>query len=870
MPAFRLCSRTRLATIGAGGRTMKRLVCAFGFLSLLAIPVVGAAAADSPPPAQRSIQKNAPPEQKAIQRVPNRATPVLPAMNAAQSATREDVTREAQIRRTQPTGPPEKAASKDVTKWPAWYSIAVILVNVTVVGISVVRARTYLSSIRRPPRKFTIVRAIFPYTVFQLFIFALFSGLIAVTAIFTFELLSFSILGDGNRFFRADLIIYFTAFIVWYFAEHYPRWNRLNQRLLARLAFGSADADPRAKILKTAAGSQTLGEMEDAVRSRRSIADRLVSDRPLREGDPDPLGYGALARGISRFLRNRQTQTPLTLAVTGAWGTGKSSIMSLLQSDLAREGFRPVWFNAWHHQQEAHLLAALLETMRVGAFPAWWTPGGIAFRLRLFWLRAKRRPGIFILIGALLALQAGFVLSGAAPAVSDLIALFESDAKKGDAAAGALTALPGIGAVLAVLLTMRTRFSNTFLDPARLTATVGRLAAVGRFRDRLSFRHRFGREFRDVVEALSPRKLVILVDDLDRCRPESVLEVLESVNFLVASGECIVIMGLDRDRVVDSIAYSFKDVTTFLADSGGAPQNAADHQHAFAENYLEKLVNVEVAVPALPPDAAVRLLREENVEDEKGKKPEKAGWHRVIAKVGTPLYAGTVILILGGIAFGIGRLLTGGMEIADGGTTAGPTNNSAATPGEPWLTWVLGIFAAGLILWEARKYFGGRREERLLASGEILEDSNEFTDALEDWYPLMATRLRTPRALKRFINRLRFLAMMARDGDDAAADEIDEATFVGLAVVERCEPDVFTMLSDAASHAAPIVGSDEYSDASENHAKRHGDASWPPAPEVAARFRGVSEGIVTRDEEPPEEKDMPAPPIPEETSNAAE
>src|ERR1700724_1577599 len=76
---------------------------------------------------------------------------------------------------------------------------------------------------------------------------------------------------------------------------------------------------------------------------------------------PEPVGAAIQAWGLSRFWRNEKTQPPLTLAVTGEWGTGKSSLMNLLRSDLKRYGFRPVWFNAWHQQKAEHLLAPLLE-----------------------------------------------------------------------------------------------------------------------------------------------------------------------------------------------------------------------------------------------------------------------------------------------------------------------------------------------------------------------------------------------------------------------------------------------------------------------------------------------------------------------------
>ncbi|PYV66018.1 MAG: hypothetical protein DMG97_30735 [Acidobacteria bacterium] len=43
----------------------------------------------------------------------------------------------------------------------------------------------------------------------------------------------------------------------------------------------------------------------------------------------------------------------------------------------------------------------------------------------------------------------------------------------------------------------------------------------------------------------------------------------------------------------------------------------------------------------------------------------------------------------------------------------------------------------------------------------MIEDSPEFTEALDKWFPFLVTgREMTPRAIKRFVNRVRYFAMM--------------------------------------------------------------------------------------------------------------
>src|SRR5262249_28142683 len=82
------------------------------------------------------------------------------------------------------------------------------------------------------------------------------------------------------------------------------------------------------------------------------------------------------------------------------------------------------------------------------------------------------------------------------------------------------------------------------VTPAALLKSVVAGARIQSLEARASFRMAFERQFRDVTKALSPHQMVIFIDDLDRCHPDRVLQILESVNFLVSAGECFVVLGL--------------------------------------------------------------------------------------------------------------------------------------------------------------------------------------------------------------------------------------------------------------------------------------------------------------------------------------
>ena len=103
--------------------------------------------------------------------------------------------------------------------------------------------------------------------------------------------------------------------------------------------------------------------------------------------------------------------------------------------------------------------------------------------------------------------------------------------------------------------------------------------------DRLSFRYRFQNAFMEVCEVLGDRHLVIIIDDLDRCGGDHILELLEAINFLTSSGSCFVLLAMDEDRVKRVLDLRYKDATQ------------QDKKLFSADEYLEKIINLTVDVP---------------------------------------------------------------------------------------------------------------------------------------------------------------------------------------------------------------------------------------------------------------------------------
>ena len=72
-----------------------------------------------------------------------------------------------------------------------------------------------------------------------------------------------------------------------------------------------------------------------------------VIDQPAEAG-ADKLGMNAYADALAEFISG--AQSPLTIALQGEWGSGKTSLMNALKSRLVDANEAPylgVWINTW-------------------------------------------------------------------------------------------------------------------------------------------------------------------------------------------------------------------------------------------------------------------------------------------------------------------------------------------------------------------------------------------------------------------------------------------------------------------------------------------------------------------------------------------
>ncbi len=75
-----------------------------------------------------------------------------------------------------------------------------------------------------------------------------------------------------------------------------------------------------------------------------------LKDLPIAEQGEESLGLQEYADALAEFVKS--CDTPMTIALQGDWGSGKTSLMNLIKQQVEPEKqIRTVWFNTWQYSQ---------------------------------------------------------------------------------------------------------------------------------------------------------------------------------------------------------------------------------------------------------------------------------------------------------------------------------------------------------------------------------------------------------------------------------------------------------------------------------------------------------------------------------------
>jgi hypothetical protein len=276
----------------------------------------------------------------------------------------------------------------------------------------------------------------------------------------------------------------------------------------------------------------------------------------------DLLNNKAIATTIIELLRGRPDQ-PVTVGVHGDWGAGKSSVLEMIEAGFEDEKqVLCLKFNSWRFQGFEDAKIALIEGIVTGLI--------------------EKRP----------------MLAKAGEAVKDIfhrIDWLKVAKKAGGLAFTAFTGIPTPDQIQTIIGSLE----GFLADPARLATKENVGATIKDVKELLKPRSEsdstnvpdeikaFRKSFDELLEKAGVDQLVVLIDDLDRCLPDTAIETLEAVRLFVFTSRTAFVVAADEAMIEYAVRKHFPD----LPDTTG-PQT-------YARNYLEKLIQVPFRIPAL-------------------------------------------------------------------------------------------------------------------------------------------------------------------------------------------------------------------------------------------------------------------------------
>jgi hypothetical protein len=356
------------------------------------------------------------------------------------------------------------------------------------------------------------------------------------------------------------------------------------------------------------------GKMAEPFISTEQIFSGSTDDTAARK---DQLGFGPYVRALGRFLTSESTHPPLVISIEGRWGSGKSSFMHQLQSDLESRGHvLTVWFNPWRHDKEESLWAAFalqflsevrkkqksivqrsIGDLRLLVSRYNWKDGWFDLAKKVFVIGAIFST--LVAIGIVLWLQGNDIISW----INEKLTSDQAAQEKLKETLDLWLKAGGITAYFAVIFSLLNRFKDVI--GSSLKIDLDKFIESPDYGSRISFIERFHADFGKIVNAYGGKQPVyVFIDDLDRCDVPHAADLMSAINLLISNddtAQIIFIVGMDREKIAAGLAVKYEKLMPFMSvfhpHNREQTVNTSFNGIEYGFDFIEKFIQIPFVLP---------------------------------------------------------------------------------------------------------------------------------------------------------------------------------------------------------------------------------------------------------------------------------